>query len=83
MEDCILKEIVRLQSMNLHPSAILINREVYEDIKARYQSMVRIYEVAPVPTDTFAGLRVVAIEGLQGGFQIAVENEIQSLRGVL
>lgn len=74
MEDCICKELTRLQVMNLVPSRILINSQVYEDIKKRYIAMVRVYGGDVIPPDTFMGLPVHAIPNLKEAFQVAVEN---------
>lgn len=74
MEDCICKELTRLQVMNLVPSRILINSQVYEDIKKRYIAMVRVYGGDVIPPDTFMGLPVHAIPNLKETFQVAVEN---------
>lgn len=74
MEDCICKELTRLRAMNLVPSRILINSQVYEDIKKRYIAMVRVYGGGVIPPDTFMGLPVHAIPNLKGDFQVAVEN---------
>lgn len=83
MEDCIRKELNRLRELNLVPSSILINSQVYEDIKKRYIAMVRVYGGDVMPPDTFMGLPVHAVPNLKGAFQVAVENEVQSLRDVL
>ena len=79
MEEYIMKEVYRLQSMNLTPSSILIDSAIYEDIKARYISMMRVSGKTPVPSDIFMGLPLRQVNNLKGGFQVAVENEIQSL----
>ena len=79
MEEYIMREVYRLQSMNLTPSSILIDAAIYEDIKARYISMVRMHGKPTIPTDTFMGLPIRQVNNLKGGFQVAVENEIQSL----
>lgn len=79
MEEYIMQEVYRLQSMNLTPSSILIDATIYEDIKAHYRSMVRVYGNTPVPSNTFMGLPVVPIVNLNGGFQVAVKNGVQSL----
>ena len=83
MEECIARELCRLRAMGLIPSCVLLDAQEYEDIKARYMSMVRVYGGSAVPSNTFMGVDVLPVVNLRGGFQVAVENGIQSLRGVL
>lgn len=83
MEELIHRELHRLVTLNLKPSYILIDMLEWEYLRIRTASMFRMYG-SKIPSqvgNSFAGLKVIPVSQLEGGFQVAVHNH--TVRGSL